>query len=101
MPGVVGQEANLADAEVRDDLATEANLAKNTLVWSAEGLRFGATGGTVDAERGRMCGAVNREAALGVMEVDEGPDAGMGDLAEGGVDSGAAVAGCGTEDVAG
>ena len=80
---------------------SQNGLAEDALVGGAEGLGFGAAGGAVDAELGGVRRAVDGKASLGVMEVDEGPDAGMGDLAEGGVDSGAAVAGCGTEDVAG
>ena len=55
----------------------------------------------MDAEPRRVRGAVDGEAALGVVEVDEGSDAGAGDLAEAGIDGGAAVAGGGAEDVAG
>ncbi len=47
-----------------------------------------------------MRGAVDGEAALRVVEIDERADAGLGDLAEAGVDRGATVAGGGAEDVA-
>lgn len=98
MLGVVGEEADLADAEVGDDLAAEAYLAEDALVGSGEALYCV---GAVDAEASGVRGAVDGEAALGVMEIDEGSDAGAGDLAKAGVYGGAAVAGGGTEDVAG
>ena len=40
--GVVGEQADLADAEVGDDLAAEAYLAEDALVGGAEGFGFGA-----------------------------------------------------------
>ncbi len=99
--GMVGEQADLADAEVGDDLAAEAYLAEDALVGGAERFGLRATDGPVDAELGRMRRAVDGEAALGVVEIDQGSDAGGCDLAEAGVDGGAAVASGRAEDVAG
>ena len=98
---VVGEQADFADAEVGDDLAAEAYLAEDALVGGAEGFGFGAAGGAVDAELRGVRRAIDGEAALGVVEIDEGTDAGLRYLAEARVDGGAAVAGSGAEDVAG
>ena len=57
--------------------------------------------GVVDAELGWWFGAVDIEAALSVVEIDEGAAAGFGDLAERGVDRCLAVTAGGAEDVAG
>ena len=101
VPGVVGEEADLADAEVRDDLAAEANLTEDALIGSAEGLRFRAASSAVDAELGGVSGAVDGETALGVVEIDECSDAGGCDLAEGRVDGGAAITGSRAKDISG
>ena len=84
MGGLVGKEADLADAEVGEDLAAKANLAEDALVGSAELLFFAAGAiGMVNAERCGLGGAVDRKAALGVVEVDEGTATGGGDGGEG------------------
>lgn len=96
----VGEQANLANAEIGEDLSAETNVAENALVGSSEALAAGAIG-LVDAELRRLSGAVDGEAKLGVMQVDEGSATGASDLTERGVDCCPAVAGGGAEDVAG
>ena len=101
VPGVVGEEADLADAEVRNDLAAEANLTEDALIGSAKGFGFRAASSAVDAELGGVSGAVDGETALGVVEIDECSDAGGCDLAEGRVDGGAAITGSRAKDISG
>ena len=47
---MVGEQADLADAEVGEDLAAEAYLAEDALVGGAERFGFRAAGGAMDAE---------------------------------------------------
>ena len=79
MPGHVGEQPYLADAQVGEYLSSQTDVAKNALVGSSEVLGAGAIG-TVNTEVGWLRGAVNREAALGVMEIDEGSATCLGDL---------------------
>jgi hypothetical protein len=99
---LIGQQADLADAEVGEDLAAEAYLAEDSLVARVGCMGCGAGAvRVVDAESCRLCGLVDGEAALGVVEIDEGATARGSYGCERRVDRGAAVAGGGTEDVAG
>ena len=88
----VGEQTNLANPEIGEDLSAETNVAEDALVGSAEALGTGAIG-VVDAELRRLFGAVDGEAELGVMQIHEGSATSPGDLTERGIDGCAAVAG--------
>ena len=88
--GVIGEQANFADSEIREDLAAEADGAQDALRMSgtfAGAVRpigaatvKGQAAGDAGDSSGR--GSFDTEAALGVMQVDEGAAAGCGDLAQ-------------------
>lgn len=57
----VGEQTDLADAEIGEDLSAETDVAEDALVGGSEALGAGAIG-VVDAELRRLSGAVDREA---------------------------------------
>ncbi len=68
--GVVGEQADLAYAEVGEDLAAEADLAEDAL-GVARGCLLAGVALTAMEEKAGGCGVVDAEAALGLVEIDE------------------------------
>ena len=91
----VGEQADLVDAEVGEDLAAEADLAKDALVLVV----VVRTGFAMEENAVRFDRAVNVEAAAGVVQIDERAASGFGDEPQGPLHELVAVAGGGGEDV--
>ena len=100
--GGVGEQADLADAEVREDLSAAANLTQGALDVGL-GAISPLTGALIAAEEDavRIDGAVDAEAAGAVVEIDEGAASGFGDDAEGVLDDCPVVGAGEAEDVLG
>jgi hypothetical protein len=81
MGGVVGEQADLADAEVGEDLAAETDLAEDALGVARGDVLAGVAVAAMEEEAGG-CGVVDSEAALGLVEVDESTATGCGDGGE-------------------
>jgi hypothetical protein len=77
----VGQQADLVDSQIGEDLTTETDVAEDALIGCGEALGVDAIG-VVDAELRRVLRAVDCKSPLRVVQVDEGSATGFGDLAE-------------------
>lgn len=91
MPGHVGEQTYLTNTQIGEYLSSQTDVPEDTLVGSPEVLGAGAIG-AVDAEVRWLGGAVDRETALGVMEINEGSATSFGNLPERGIHGCAAVA---------
>jgi hypothetical protein len=87
--GGVREQADFVDAQIGEDLAAKAYLAKDALVLVV----FGGPGFAMEENPMRLDGAVNVESAAGVVQVDERAASSLGDEAEGLLDEVVAVAG--------
>ena len=104
MCGGVGEEADFVDAEVSEDLAAESDLAEDALVLAVfftGALFFQGGGFAMEEDAVGLDAAVDIETTAGVVEVDEGPASGVGDLPQRLADEALAVAGGSSEDVSG
>jgi hypothetical protein len=93
--GGVREQADLVDAEVSENLAAETYLAEDALVL----VILRGAGFTVEEDAVRLDGAIDVEAAAGVVKVDEGTASGFGDETQGLSHQAMAVAGGSGEDV--
>jgi hypothetical protein len=87
--GVVGEQANFAQAEIGENLAAETDSTEDALrvagtAGAITSVRTAAVEGEAAGNVGDSCENVtlDAEAALGVVQVDEGAAAGCGDLAK-------------------
>ena len=91
----IGEQADLVDAEVGEDLAAETNLSKDALVLVV--LR--KTDVAMEENAVRIDRAVDVESPTGVVEIDERTASGFGDETQGLLHDVVAVAGGGGEDI--
>ena len=89
---LVGEQADFADAEVGEDLSTEADLAQDALRVARRGILcwLCIALAAVEAELWLRRGVDDTEAAVGLVQIDQRSAAGGGDSSERGID------GCGT-----
>ncbi len=71
MRGVVGQQADLADTEVGEDLAAEADLAQDALGIARRCGSLGSVALAAVEDEASGCGVVYTITALGLVQVDE------------------------------
>ena len=94
--GVIGEQANAADAEIGQNLAAQADLSQRAC---AAVLAFARALLPLKEDAVRLDGAVDPEAACAVVQIDQGATARRGDDAQRLVDQAAVVRAGQAEDI--
>src|SRR5579859_5488987 len=98
--GMVGQDADVAEAEVDEDLGADAGFVLDQALTGGLAVELAAGVHVNLRELAGFVGLIDAEAAAGVMEIEKHAAIFFSDGFEGAVDEISAIAGCGAEDVA-